>query len=59
MKTLEELKKQLALALSELDEIEKSIPAHSVRPSQLMALEEAEENVRVIREKIQAFHTNE
>lgn len=58
METLPELEKQLAKAKSELEEIQKSIPAHSVRPFQLIQLEQAEEQVQHIKEKIEKHRSS-
>lgn len=52
MPALIELQEQLRLALAELEELEKRIPAHSIRPNQLLELEEAENKVEELKIQI-------
>jgi chromosome segregation ATPase len=54
MKTLAELESALKMAQDELADLEKRIPAHTVRPWQMQELEEAEEKVEALRKEIEA-----
>ena len=36
----------------ELQEREKSLPAHSIRPHQLLAIEDLEEKIRTLQERV-------
>ena len=46
------LRNLLVVAEEELAEIQLRIPAHSIRPHQMMELEEAEEKVSALKRKI-------
>jgi hypothetical protein len=39
---------------AELREREKALPAHSIRPHQLLAIEELEEKIRILEQKLKA-----
>ena len=43
---------ELTQMKNELQEREKSIPAHSIRPHQLLILEELEERIRVLEKEL-------
>ena len=46
MPTREELKQEIAALEKELREREASLPVHSIRPGQIEAIEELEEQIR-------------
>lgn len=52
MSELERLEKELEKAVEELEETRIRIPAHTIRPWQIQELEDAEEKVRALTEKI-------
>jgi len=43
------LEKELARLSSELEELQKALPAHSIRPHQMMAIEELETEIERIK----------
>lgn len=49
-----QLEKELAQAEAELREHREGMPAHTVRPAQLQALEDAEERVEDLRAQLRA-----
>jgi hypothetical protein len=46
--------RELHLLQEELADREKSLPAHSIRPHQLQAIEELEDRIKALREKIES-----
>ncbi len=48
---------ELARLRNELQEREKSLPAHSIRPHQLLVLEELEEKIRMLERELQTLAT--
>jgi hypothetical protein len=56
----EEVKKllrEIEILKIELQEREKSLPAHSIRPHQLLAIEELEEKIRILQERVQQLES--
>jgi hypothetical protein len=56
---IDEWTQKLELLKEELSEKEKALPAHSIRPHQLQAIEELEERIKALREKIKASRTDQ
>jgi SMC interacting uncharacterized protein involved in chromosome segregation len=56
---IQELKEDIARLKSELAEREAALPAHSVRPHQLMAIEDLEEEIAMKEEVLNALKTRE
>jgi hypothetical protein len=48
---------ELAQLRNELREREKSLPAHSIRPHQLLVLEELEEKIQLLEKELQTLAT--
>jgi archaellum component FlaC len=44
-----DLKRELARLSSELEEMQKALPAHSIRPHQLLAIEELENEIERVK----------
>jgi hypothetical protein len=42
---------------SELQDREKSLPAHSIRPHQLLAIEDLEEKIRTLHERVKQLES--
>ncbi len=56
----EEVKKllrEIEILKIELQEREKSLPAHSIRPHQLLAIEELEEKIRTLQERVKQLES--
>jgi chromosome segregation ATPase len=56
----EEVKKllgEIEILKDELQEREKSLPAHSIRPHQLIAIEELEEKIRTLQERVKQLES--
>ncbi len=51
--------RELDLLTEELREREKALPAHSIRPHQLQAIEELEEKIRALEAKIETSRRGE
>ena len=49
---VKKLLKEIEVLKVELQEREKSLPAHSIRPHQLLAIEELEEKIRTLQERV-------
>jgi len=47
----EDLAKEIEGLKEELKDREKALPAHTIRPHQLLAIEELEEKIRILEEK--------
>jgi len=47
----EDLAKEIEALKEELEDREKALPAHTIRPHQLLAIEELEEKIRILEEK--------
>jgi len=47
----EDLAKEIEALKEELKDREKALPAHTIRPHQLLAIEELEEKIRILEEK--------
>jgi len=45
----DDLEKKLARLSSELEEMQKALPAHSIRPHQLLAIEELENEIERVK----------
>jgi hypothetical protein len=58
METKENLRGNLGMEIeslrAELREREKALPAHSIRPHQLLAIEDLEEKIRILEQKLKA-----
>ena len=48
----EELEKELNRLREELADMERALPAHTVRPHQLIAIEELEEQIKEVEQKL-------
>jgi len=56
----EEVKKllrEIEILKIELQEREKSLPAHSIRPHQLLAVEDLEEKIRTLQERVKQLES--
>jgi chromosome segregation ATPase len=56
----EEVKKllgEIEILKDELQEREKSLPAHSIRPHQLLVIEELEEKIRTLQERVKQLES--
>jgi chromosome segregation ATPase len=51
----EDLAKGIEALKEELKEREKALPAHTIRPHQLQAIEELEEKIRSLEEKLRSL----
>ena len=49
--------KEIEILKVELQEREKSLPAHSIRPPQLIAIEELEEKIRTLQERVKELES--
>jgi hypothetical protein len=58
METKEDWRENLGIEVealrAELREREKALPAHSIRPHQLLAIEKLEEKIRILEQKLKA-----
>ena len=52
-KTVEELKSEIEELKQELEERKAALPAHSVRPSQMMEIEELEDKIKAKTKEIE------
>jgi hypothetical protein len=50
-KQREDLAKEIEALKAELEDREKALPVYTIRPHQLLAIEELEEKVRILEEK--------
>jgi hypothetical protein len=50
----ETLEREIEALRAELREREKALPAHSIRPYQLLAIEELEEKIRSLEQKLKS-----
>ena len=60
MDSKEEVKKllgEIETLKVELQEREKSLPAHSIRPHQLLAIEELEDRIHTLEERVQQLES--
>jgi len=60
MDSKEEVKnllKEIEVLKAELQDREKSLPAHSIRPHQLLAIEELEEKIRILQERVKQLES--
>jgi chromosome segregation ATPase len=60
MDSKEEVKKlleEIEILKVELQEREKSLPAHSIRPHQLLAIEELEEQIHTLQERVKQLES--
>ena len=55
---LEQLRQELDQLVAERNERKRSIPAHSIRPHQLLILEELDERIQALRAEIEALQRN-
>ena len=53
-KQKEDLIKEIEALKEELKDREKALPAHTIRPHQLLAIEELEEKIRRLEEKLRS-----
>jgi chromosome segregation ATPase len=56
----EEIKKllrEIEILKIELQDREKSLPAHSIRPHQLLAIEDLEEKIRTLQERLKQLES--
>jgi chromosome segregation ATPase len=51
----EDLAKEIQDLKEELKDREKALPAHTIRPHQLLAIEELEERIRILEEKLRSL----
>jgi hypothetical protein len=51
----EDLVKEIETLKEELKDREKALPAHTIRPHQLLAIEELEEKIRILEEKLRSL----
>ena len=57
--TAENLMREMEGLKAELQEREKSLPAHTIRPHQLLAIEGLEDKIRVLDEKLKEIRSQE
>jgi hypothetical protein len=50
----EDLAKEIEVLRAELRDREKALPAHSIRPHQLLAIEKLEEKIRSLEQKLKS-----
>jgi hypothetical protein len=55
--TREDLLRKIESLKEELKDREKALPAHTLRPHQLLAIEELEEKIRRLEEKLQSLNS--
>ena len=55
---LNKLRQEIDILKDELQEREKSLPAHSIRPHQLIAIEELEEKIRRLQERVKELESS-
>ena len=55
--TREDLLRKIEALREELKDREKALPAHTVRPHQLLAIEELEEKIRRLEEKLRSLNS--
>jgi hypothetical protein len=55
--TREDLLRKIEALKEELKDREKALPAHTIRPHQLLAIEELEEKIRLLEEKLQSLNS--
>jgi len=54
--TREDLLRKIEALKEELKDREKALPAHTIRPHQLLAIEELEEKIRRLEEKLRSLN---
>jgi len=52
------LRQEIDILKEELQEREKSLPAHSIRPHQLIVIEELEEKIRKLQERVKQLESS-
>jgi hypothetical protein len=55
--TREDLLRKIEALKEELKDREKALPAHTIRPHQLLAIEELEEKIRRLEEKLRSLNS--
>ena len=55
---LNKLHQEIDILKDELQEREKSLPAHSIRPHQLIAIEELEEKIGKLQERVKQLESS-
>ena len=55
--TREDLLRKIEALKEELKDREKALPAHTIRPHQLLAIEELEEKIRSLEEKLRTLNS--
>ncbi len=55
--TREDLLQKIEALKEELKDREKALPAHTIRPHQLMAIEELEEKIRRLEEELRSLNS--
>jgi hypothetical protein len=55
--TREDLLRKIEALKEELKDREKALPAHTIRPHQLLAIEELEERIRRLEEKLRSLNS--
>ena len=55
---LNKLRQEIDILKDDLQEREKSLPAHSIRPHQLIAIEELEEKIRRLQERVKELESS-
>jgi len=53
----EVLLREIGALKEELEDREKALPAHTIRPHQLLAIEELEEKIRRLEEKLRSLNS--
>jgi hypothetical protein len=48
----EKLKNELSILCTELEDLKKALPAHTIRPHQLIAIEDVEDRIKKIEKKL-------
>jgi polyhydroxyalkanoate synthesis regulator phasin len=54
---VKKLRGEIEILKSELQDREKSLPAHSIRPHQLLAIEDLEEKIHALQERVKQLES--
>ncbi len=55
--TREDMLREIEVLKEELKDREKALPAHTIRPHQLLAIEELEEKIRRLEEELKSLNS--